>query len=143
MAEIQYRCEVAEKKRARSAWERHQEEKRAALQRAAEEAERKKQEEMKTLTADLTRKLKNEASLQREIAISEALAVARVNSTILNNYLVFLEALCTFFLREKIILDSTIRFKISLNDYFFFSSRLHSTTVCFGILVLTSTALRL
>ena len=104
MAEIQYRCEVAEKKRARSAWERHQEEKRAALQRAAEEAERKKQEEMKTLTADLTRKLKNEASLQREIAISEALAVARVNSTILNNYLVFLEALCTFFLREKIIL---------------------------------------
>ena len=94
MAEIQYRCEVAEKKRARSAWERHQEEKRAALQRAAEETERKKQEEMKTLTADLTRKLKNEASLQREIAVSEALAVARVNSTILNNYLVFLEALC-------------------------------------------------
>ena len=79
MAEIQYRCEVAEKKRARSAWERSQEEKRAALQRAADEAEKRKQEEMKNLTENLTKRLRNEAALQREIALGEALAVARVN----------------------------------------------------------------
>lgn len=78
MAEIQYRCEVAEKKRARSAWERFQEEKQVALQKAAEEAEKRKQEEMKNLTETLTRKLRNEAALQREIAVGEALAVARV-----------------------------------------------------------------
>lgn len=78
MAEIQYRCEVAEKKRVRSAWERSQEEKRVALQKAAEEAEKKKQEEMKNLTETLARKLRNEAALQREIALGEALAVARV-----------------------------------------------------------------
>ena len=78
MAEIQYRCEVAEKKRARSAWERSQDEKHAALQKAAEEAEKKKQEEMKNLTETLTRKLRNEAALQREIALGEALSVARV-----------------------------------------------------------------
>lgn len=78
MAEIQYRCEVAEKKRGRSAWDRFQEEKRAALQKAAEEAEKRKQEEMKNLTETLTRKLRNEAALQREMAVGEALAVARV-----------------------------------------------------------------
>ncbi len=78
MAEIQYRCEVAEKKRARSALERSKEEKRAALRKAAEEAEKKKQEEMTNLTETLTRKLRNEAALQREIAVGEALAVARV-----------------------------------------------------------------
>lgn len=78
MAEIQYRCEVAEKKHARSAWDRFQEEKRAALQKAAEEAEKRKQEEMKNLTETLTRKLRNEAALQREMAVGEALAVARV-----------------------------------------------------------------
>lgn len=78
MAEIQYRCEVAEKKRARSAWDRFQEEKRAALQKAAEEAEKRKQEEMKNLTETLTRKLRNEAALQREMAVGEALAVVRV-----------------------------------------------------------------
>ncbi|KAL9963987.1 hypothetical protein ACROYT_G027553 [Oculina patagonica] len=80
MAEIQYRCEVAEKKRARSALERYQEERRAALRKAAEEAEKKKQEEMKNLTETLTRKLRNEAALQREIAVGEALAVARKNA---------------------------------------------------------------
>ena len=79
MAEIQYRCEVAEKKRARSAWERSQEEKRAVLQTAADEAEKRKQEEMKNLTENLTKRLRNEAALQREIALGEALAVARVN----------------------------------------------------------------
>ena len=79
MAEIQYRCEVAEKKRARSALERFQEEKRAALQKAAEEAEKRKQEEMKNLTENLAKRLRNEAALQREIALGEALAVARVN----------------------------------------------------------------
>ena len=78
MAEIQYRCEVAEKKRARSAWERFQEEKRAALQKAAEEGNRIKQEEMKNLTENITKKLRNEAALEREIAIGEALAIARV-----------------------------------------------------------------
>ena len=78
MAEIQYRCEVAEKKRARSARERFQEEKQVALQKAAEEAEKRKQEEMKNLTETLTRKLRNKAALQREIAVGEALAVARV-----------------------------------------------------------------
>lgn len=78
MAEIQYRCEVAEKKRARSAWDRFQEEKRAALQKAAEEAEKRKQEEMKNLKETLTRKLRNEAALQREMAVGEALAVGRV-----------------------------------------------------------------
>ena len=78
MAEIQYRCEVAEKKRVRSAWERSQEEKLSALQKAAEEAEKRKREEMKNLTETLTRKLRNEAALQRELAVGEALAVARV-----------------------------------------------------------------
>ena len=78
MAEIQYRCEVAEKKRARSAFERFQEEKRTALEKAAYEAERRKQEEMTALTENLTKKLRNEAALQREIALGEALAVARV-----------------------------------------------------------------
>ena len=78
MAEIEYRCEVAEKKRARSAWERSQEERHDALQKAAEEAEKKKQEAMKKLTETLTRKLRNEAALQREMAVGEALAVARV-----------------------------------------------------------------
>ncbi|KAJ7392831.1 hypothetical protein OS493_010491 [Desmophyllum pertusum] len=80
MAEIQYRCEVAEKKRARSAWERSQDEKIAALHKAAEEAEKKKQEEMRNLTETLTRKLRNEAALQRETALGEALAVARKNA---------------------------------------------------------------
>lgn len=79
MAEIQYRCEVAEKKRARSALEKFQQEKLAALQKAAQEAEKKKQEEIRNLTEKLTRKLRNEAALQREIAIGEALAFARVN----------------------------------------------------------------
>lgn len=78
MAEIQYRCEVAEKKRARSAFERFQEEKRTALEKAAYEAEKRKQEEMTALTENLTKKLRNEAALQREIALGEALAVARV-----------------------------------------------------------------
>ena len=78
MAEIQYRCEVAEKKRARSAFERFQEEKRSALEKAAYEAEKRKQEEMRVLTENLTKKLRNEAALQREIALGEALAVARV-----------------------------------------------------------------
>ena len=78
MAEIQYRCEVAEKKRARSALERFQEEKREALKKAAEEAEKRKEEEMKNLTENLTKKLRNEAALQREIALGDALAVARV-----------------------------------------------------------------
>ena len=78
MAEIQYRCEVAEKKRARSAFERFQEEKRTALEKAAYEAEKRKQEEMRALTENLTKKLRNEAALQREIALGEALAVARV-----------------------------------------------------------------
>ena len=84
MAEIQYRCEVAEKKRARSAWERSQDEKIAALHKAAEEAEKKKQEEMRNLTETLTRKLRNEAALQRETALGEALAVARVHILIIN-----------------------------------------------------------
>ena len=79
MAEIQYRCEVAEKKRARSAWERSQEEKLTALQNAAEEAEKKKQEEMRNLTENLTKRLRNETALQKEIALGEALAAARVN----------------------------------------------------------------
>ena len=78
MAEIQYRCEVAEKKRARSAFERFQKEKRTALEEAAYEAEKRKQEEMRALTENLTKKLRNEAALQREIALGEALAVARV-----------------------------------------------------------------
>ncbi|KAM7445535.1 hypothetical protein ABFA07_005966 [Porites harrisoni] len=80
MAEIQYRCEVAEKKRARSAFERFQEEKRTALEKAAYEAEKRKQEEMRALTENLTKKLRNEAALQREIALGEALAVARKNA---------------------------------------------------------------
>ncbi|CAH3034197.1 unnamed protein product [Porites lobata] len=80
MAEIQYRCEVAEKKRARSAFERFQEEERTALEKAAYEAEKRKQEEMRALTENLTKKLRNEAALQREIALGEALAVARKNA---------------------------------------------------------------
>lgn len=80
MAEIQYRCEVAEKKRARSAFERFQEEKRTALEKAAYEAEKRKQEEMRSLTENLTKKIRNEAALQREIALGEALAVARKNA---------------------------------------------------------------
>ena len=90
MAEIQYRCEVAEKKRARSAWERSQEEKQMSLQKAAEEAEKRKQEEMKNLTETLTRKLRNEAALQREMAVGEALAVARVILKFLMIYLVII-----------------------------------------------------
>ena len=78
MAEIQYRWEVAEQERARAAFERFQEEKRAALEKAAYEAETRKQEEMRALTENLTKKLRNEAALQREIALGEALAVARV-----------------------------------------------------------------
>ena len=58
MAEIQYRCEVAEQQRARSAFERFQEEKRAALEKAADEAETRKQEEMRALTENLTKKLR-------------------------------------------------------------------------------------
>ena len=58
MAEIQYRCEVAEQERARSAFERFQEEKRAALEKAANEAETRKQEEMRALTENLTEKLR-------------------------------------------------------------------------------------
>lgn len=80
MAEIKYRCEVAEKKRARSALERFQGEKRDALQKAAEEAEKKNQEALKNLTKTLTRKLRSEAALQRELAVGEALAVARKNA---------------------------------------------------------------
>ena len=79
MAEIMYRCEVAEKKRARLAQEKFQQQKLAALQKASQEAEKRKQEEIRDLTAKLTRKLRNEAALQREIAIGEALANARVN----------------------------------------------------------------
>lgn len=79
MAEIMYRCEVAEKKRARLALEKFQQEKLTALQKAAQEAEKKKQEEIRDLTEKLTGKLRNEAALQREIAIGEALANARVN----------------------------------------------------------------
>ena len=71
MAEIQYRCEVAD-------FERFQEEKRTALEKAAYEAEKRKQEEMRSLTENLTKKLRNEVALQREIALGEALAVARV-----------------------------------------------------------------
>ena len=78
MAEIQYRCEVAEKKSARSAFERFQEEKRAALEKTAYEAEKRKQEEMRALTESLTKKLTDEAALQREIALGEALDVAKV-----------------------------------------------------------------
>lgn len=80
MAEIMYRCEVAERKRARLAQEKFQQEKLAALQKAAQEAEKRKQEEIRDLTAKLTRKLRNEAALQREIAIGEALANARKNA---------------------------------------------------------------
>ncbi|RMX36834.1 hypothetical protein pdam_00000956 [Pocillopora damicornis] len=80
MAEIRYRCEVAEKKRARSALERFQKEKSDALQKAAEEAEKNKQEALKNLTETLARKLRNEAALQRELAVGEALAVARKNA---------------------------------------------------------------
>ena len=89
MAEIRYRCEVAEKKRARSALERFQKEKSDALQKAAEEAEKNKQEALKNLTETLARKLRNEAALQRELAVSEALAVARV---ILNVYVKFISS---------------------------------------------------
>ena len=56
MAEIQYRCEVAEQERARSAFERFQEEKRAALEKADYEAETRKQ--MRALTENLTEKLR-------------------------------------------------------------------------------------
>ena len=89
MAEIRYRCEVAEKKRARSALERFQIEKSDALQKAAEEAEKNKQEALKNLTKTLARKLRNEAALQRELAVGEALAVARV---ILNVYVKFISS---------------------------------------------------
>ena len=58
MTEIQYRCEVAEQERAHSAFERFQEEKRAALEKAAYEAETRKQEEMRALTENLTKKLR-------------------------------------------------------------------------------------
>ena len=58
MAEIQYRREVEEQERARSAFERFQEEKRAALENAADEAELRKQEEMRALTENLTKKLR-------------------------------------------------------------------------------------
>ena len=58
MAEIQYRWEVAEQERARAAFERFQEEKRAALEKAAYEAETRKQEEMRALTENLTKKLR-------------------------------------------------------------------------------------
>ena len=58
MAEIQYKCEVAEQERARSSFERFQEEKRAALEKAANEAEKRKQEEMRALTENLTQKLR-------------------------------------------------------------------------------------
>ena len=58
MAEIQYRWEVAEQERARSAFEQFQEEKRAALQKAAYKAEERKQEEMRALTESLTQKLR-------------------------------------------------------------------------------------
>ena len=57
-AEIQYRCEVAEQERTRSAFERFQEEKRAALEKAAYEAETRKQENMRALTENLTKKLR-------------------------------------------------------------------------------------
>ena len=89
MAEIRYRCEVAEKKRARSALERFQIEKSDALQKASEEAEKNKQEALKNLTETLARKLRNEAALQRELAVGEALAVARV---ILNVYVKFISS---------------------------------------------------
>ena len=89
MAEIRYRCEVAEKKRARSALERFQKEKSDALQKAAEEAEKNKQEALKNLTETLARKLRNEAALQRELAVGEVLAVARV---ILNVYVKFISS---------------------------------------------------
>ena len=78
MADIQYRCEVAEKKRARSAWEMQQAEKREALEKAAEEAEMEKQEAVRTATNNLTKKLRNEAALERELVVARALAVARV-----------------------------------------------------------------
>ena len=58
IAEIQYRCEVAEQERARSAFEQFQEEKRAALEKAAYEAEERKQEEMRALTESITQKLR-------------------------------------------------------------------------------------
>lgn len=78
MAEIKYRCEVAEKKRARLAYEKYMQEKSDALKEAARKAEEDKQNALKELTESLSRKLRNEAALQRERAVAEALSVARV-----------------------------------------------------------------
>ncbi|XP_031555573.1 stress response protein nst1-like [Actinia tenebrosa] len=77
MAEIKYRCEVAEKKRARLAWEKYMKEKADALADAARKAEEEKQDALKELTESLTRKLRNEAALEREKAVGEALSIAR------------------------------------------------------------------
>ncbi|EDO46086.1 predicted protein [Nematostella vectensis] len=79
MAEIRYRCEIAEKKRARLAWEKYMKEKSDALKEAAERAELEKQEALHNLTESLTRELRNEAALEREQAVGDALAIARKN----------------------------------------------------------------
>ncbi|KXJ25197.1 eukaryotic translation initiation factor 4 gamma [Exaiptasia diaphana] len=79
MAEIKYRCEVAEKKRARLAYEKYMQEKLDALKEAARKAEEDKQNALRELTESLSRRLRNEAALQREKAVAEALSIARKN----------------------------------------------------------------
>jgi len=79
MEEIKYRCEVAEKKRARLAYEQYMQEKADALKEAARKAEEDKQNALKELTESLSRKLRNEAALEREKAVAQALSVARVS----------------------------------------------------------------
>ncbi|KAK3718266.1 hypothetical protein QZH41_013173 [Actinostola sp. cb2023] len=77
MAEIEYRCEIAEKKRARLAYEKYMKEKSDALKEAARKAEEDKQNALRELTESLSRRLRNEAALEREKAVAEALSLAK------------------------------------------------------------------
>ena len=79
MAEIKYRCQVAEKKRARALCEQYQQEKNEALEKATEKLEKEKQRALQDLTTNLTKKLQNIAALEREKAVAESLAAARVS----------------------------------------------------------------
>lgn len=78
MAEIKYRCEVAEKKRVRLAYEKYLAEKSEALKEAARQAEEDKQNALKERTENLSRKLRMEAEIQRDKAVAEALSAAQV-----------------------------------------------------------------
>lgn len=80
MEEIKYRCEIAEKKRARLAYEQYMKEKSDALMEAARKAEEDKQYALSELTESLSKRLRDEAALERKKAVAEALSVARVST---------------------------------------------------------------